>query len=468
MSYAPGSTVSLMAVPAPGWRFDRWAGAQAGSANPTSVRMDNNKSIAAVFVRNDPPAAGNDAYSTDANTTLQIAAPGVLANDRDPNGDPLALVLRDRPRSGKVALFADGSFLYTPRADFRGQDSFTYAVSDGHGGTATATVRLAVGAGSAGVIFVEAQGGGSSAALTVATAAPLGTAAGDLYLAAVSTKPYRAATAVTGLGASWTRVRTQCSGRGQTGVEIWMTRSAARSEPVAATFSDAPVNAVILVCRYADAAANPVGQVVSGNTNGVRGTCSGGIDGASYAFGLTATTPGATVFSAIARRNKSDVSASGYTMRTERRQGTSGDEVSLSAMDFGTTGGSVPVAGALSGVTDWAVVGVEILPAVAFVKPIADAAVADGISGLRIFPNPAPGSTAISYSLPGSTTIRIAVHDVAGRRIRTLLVGPQPAGSGQLHWDGRDDAGRPAPAGVYFVHLESERQRLARKLVLQR
>ncbi len=61
-----------------------------------------------------PPVAVDDAYQAVKGDTLTIAAPGVLANDSDPNNDPLTAVLETGPSKGSLALNADGSFEYTP------------------------------------------------------------------------------------------------------------------------------------------------------------------------------------------------------------------------------------------------------------------------------------------------------------------------------------------------------------------
>ena len=62
---------------------------------------------------------------------LTVAAPGVLGNDADPDGDPLTAVLVTGPSHGTLTLNANGSFTYTPAADFTGSDSFSYRASDG-------------------------------------------------------------------------------------------------------------------------------------------------------------------------------------------------------------------------------------------------------------------------------------------------------------------------------------------------
>ena len=60
-----------------------------------------------------------------------MTAPGVLANDTDVDGATLTAVLVTGPAHGTLALNADGSFTYTPAANFNGADSFTYRANDG-------------------------------------------------------------------------------------------------------------------------------------------------------------------------------------------------------------------------------------------------------------------------------------------------------------------------------------------------
>lgn len=79
----------------------------------------------------DAPIAAEDTYGTDEETALVVAAPGVLANDSDADGDALAAILRDGPLGGTLTLNLDGSFAYTPSPDFNGEDIFSYVASDG-------------------------------------------------------------------------------------------------------------------------------------------------------------------------------------------------------------------------------------------------------------------------------------------------------------------------------------------------
>ena len=98
-----------------------------------------------VVAVNDLPVAADNAYSTDEDTALTVAAPGVLGNDSDPDGDALSAVQVSGPSNGTLTLSADGSFTYTPGADFNGDDSFTYKANDGTADSSVATVTISVG-----------------------------------------------------------------------------------------------------------------------------------------------------------------------------------------------------------------------------------------------------------------------------------------------------------------------------------
>jgi VCBS repeat-containing protein len=95
---------------------------------------------------NDAPTVGADSYGLDEDATLQITDPGVLANDGDAEGDGLSTMLVTGPTHGTLTLNADGSFIYTPDANYSGADSFTYIANDGLVDSTAATVFLTVDA----------------------------------------------------------------------------------------------------------------------------------------------------------------------------------------------------------------------------------------------------------------------------------------------------------------------------------
>ncbi|MCK5584514.1 tandem-95 repeat protein, partial [Candidatus Bipolaricaulota bacterium] len=94
----------------------------------------------AVAAVNDPPVAQDDAAITGEDTAVTIL---VLLNDSDPENDVLSVESISQPRHG-AAVFNGTSIVYTPDPNYVGVDSFTYTISDGHGGASTATVSIEV------------------------------------------------------------------------------------------------------------------------------------------------------------------------------------------------------------------------------------------------------------------------------------------------------------------------------------
>ena len=107
---------------------------------------DHDPIVSRLFVNTAPVSVADNGYAATEDTPFTVdAAHGVLANDTDLNSDVLSAVLGQGPQHGALQLNADGSFTYTPGADFNGQDSFTYLAQDPSGaGAALATVVLQV------------------------------------------------------------------------------------------------------------------------------------------------------------------------------------------------------------------------------------------------------------------------------------------------------------------------------------
>jgi len=66
-------------------------------------------------------------------------------------------------------------------------------------------------------------------------------------------------------------------------------------------------------------------------------------------------------------------------------------------------------------------------------------------------PNPFNPTCELRVSVPVAGELMVEVFDARGRRVRTLLHGNVSAGPRAIRWDGRDTAGRPAPAGIYLA-----------------
>ncbi|MGH9321974.1 MAG: cadherin-like domain-containing protein [Vicinamibacteria bacterium] len=90
---------------------------------------------------NQPPIAVNDETLTARNRPVTV---DVLANDSDPNNDPISLVSVSDPANGTAAV-QSGKVIYTPETDFLGSDSFTYVVQDNEQAQSTGTVSVVTG-----------------------------------------------------------------------------------------------------------------------------------------------------------------------------------------------------------------------------------------------------------------------------------------------------------------------------------
>jgi hypothetical protein len=83
-------------------------------------------------------------------------------------------------------------------------------------------------------------------------------------------------------------------------------------------------------------------------------------------------------------------------------------------------------------------------------------------------PNPFRGVMEVRFALEQPSHVSLAIYDTAGRRVRTLLSGPEAVGSHVITWDGSDGRGRRVPAGVYIVRLDAGGRVATRKISLLR
>ena len=115
------------------------------AANTTQADRDP---VLATFYINSAPVAVADNFDLKEDAPLTVnALQGVLANDKDVNQDTLTVSLVSGTAHGSLLLNGDGSFSYTPQANYNGVDSFSYQVNDGQGAnSSTATVQLTVDA----------------------------------------------------------------------------------------------------------------------------------------------------------------------------------------------------------------------------------------------------------------------------------------------------------------------------------
>ena len=89
------------------------------------------------------------------------------------------------------------------------------------------------------------------------------------------------------------------------------------------------------------------------------------------------------------------------------------------------------------------------------------------------YPNPFSGATTIPYHIPSAvarlrTAVTLAVYDLTGRLVRTLVDGPREAGHHAVSWHGKDEFGREVEPGVYFYRLTMGGKTFTRKAVVLR
>ncbi|MEW8658221.1 MAG: retention module-containing protein [Candidatus Thiodiazotropha endolucinida] len=112
----------------------------------TVTGVDGTPSTVTVMINgvneNSPPNALNDSVSTREDTPVTFH---VLDNDSDPDADPLTVTGFTQPANGTLTQLSNGTFEYTPDLNFFGVDAFTYTITDGVTGSATARVNINVG-----------------------------------------------------------------------------------------------------------------------------------------------------------------------------------------------------------------------------------------------------------------------------------------------------------------------------------
>lgn len=84
----------------------------------------------------------------------------------------------------------------------------------------------------------------------------------------------------------------------------------------------------------------------------------------------------------------------------------------------------------------------------------------------RNYPNPFNLTTVIAYELAGASTVNLAIYDLTGQKVRSLISGSQEEGYRTVLWNGRDDGGRVVAAGSYFFRLEVDGAVRRRKMLL--
>jgi choice-of-anchor B domain-containing protein len=117
------------------------------------------------------------------------------------------------------------------------------------------------------------------------------------------------------------------------------------------------------------------------------------------------------------------------------------------------------------GIVEAAVDDFELYDAALTPTGVGDPATAPEMTVSAPRPNPAGKSASLTVSLPARARARVAVYDLSGREIRTLLDGVAAAGPTTLVWDGKDARGRQVGSGVYWIRAQAAGRGIERKVV---
>ena len=82
------------------------------------------------------------------------------------------------------------------------------------------------------------------------------------------------------------------------------------------------------------------------------------------------------------------------------------------------------------------------------------------------YPNPFNPMTKITYDLPNDEWVNIAIYDIRGRKIRSLVNQNQNLGRYEIRWDGRNDSGNKVSAGLFFYSIQAGIFHSTKKMVL--
>jgi flagellar hook assembly protein FlgD len=84
------------------------------------------------------------------------------------------------------------------------------------------------------------------------------------------------------------------------------------------------------------------------------------------------------------------------------------------------------------------------------------------------YPNPFNPQTIIEYVLPKGCELEIAIYNILGRKVRTLVKEFQKSGQHRVDWDGKDEEGKEVSSGIYFYQIKTPEFSQAKKMVLLR
>lgn len=375
---------------------------------------------------NDPPQAEDDSETTAADTAVEI---DVLSNDSDVEGDldPASVAIVASPGQGSIITIApaSGVITYAPAAGFSGSDQFTYSVQDNEGATSnTATVTVSVGSSTPATLTFE-----PSDDAMVKSSSPTKNYGNDstLRLRAGDPQYYSflkfTVTGVSGMIQSAT-LRLYVTDGSNDGGTVYLVSNAYRNSSTpwqesGITWNNAPAISGAPLAAATNAAAGTwveydVTSAVAGNS--------------TYSFGMSSASTNSIYFSS--------------------KEAAFPPELVI------TTGAALP-AGATA--TADQLVDIRLAseggqPAEFYLAPA--------------YPNPFNPATVIAYGLPEAAPVRLSIYNLFGQEVIKLVEGVQPAGSKQVHWNGRNQNGNTVSSGIYLIRLNAGAHQFIRRVTL--
>ncbi len=442
-----------------------------------------------------PPVAAADAYDQSEDLDLVIPSPGVLANDVDEDGDSLTVSLAAQPTHGTLDLAANGSFTYVPDPDYFGVDAFSYVVDDGRGGTDTGIATLTIAPTSdppqatnddyrytAGVPLVilapgllENDGDADGDSLNVALLEV--PAHGDISLAADGSFVYIP------LATGWDRFTYQVTDglATTTGIVTLILERSAHVEYVFRPSEDEFPYA----SKLGPERTGP-GTVEAGGAHDPEVPCDDP-EACACLGHLTFDVRGLGNSILLATLYLPDAPAIDSTSRSTV-ESCAGHEARQLVAEKTTIAGNAGIALDVThsirgdGLYHY---GESIGPLrtqgragesprlVILALPGPEPETVANTRTLlttveRVRPNPFRHGTWIDYALARDAHVEISIHDVRGRRVRTVRTALEVSGRRSVFWDGRNTAGAPVATGVYFLRARLDDHLETRKIVLQR
>ncbi|MGH7453288.1 MAG: PKD domain-containing protein, partial [bacterium] len=187
----------------------------AATMDPNSMFTLKRKPWSSQAVYNMPPCVNAGPDQTIALPSV-VTLQGSATDDGDPN-PPGALTVTWNKKSGPDAVTFGNANALTTTAHFNVSGTYVLRLTANDGALQNSDELTIIVSSS--IVYEESQTGGSSGSTTVTTSANLTGVSGHLYLAAISTRPKKNVLSVSGLGLSWTLVKSICAGQSTTGMD---------------------------------------------------------------------------------------------------------------------------------------------------------------------------------------------------------------------------------------------------------